>query len=121
MDINIGKMKKHKTIFNEDFEIKETDKDYYYQNELTQKLDNYLQLFNQDVINEIVLWKVNRFAKIGDGTLRLINDIDNKTGEINIEKTKEILKKLLLIKGIQLPMASTILRFRNNNISLVST
>ena len=109
-------MTKHKTVFDENFELKETDKTYNYQNELTQKLDNYLQLFNQDVINEIVLWKVNRFAKIDDSTLKLINDIDSNTGEINIEKTKEILKKLLLIKGIQLPMASTILRFRNNNI-----
>lgn len=109
-------MEKHKTVFDEDFEIKETDKIYNYQNELTAKLDANILSFNQDVVNEIVLWKVNRFAKIDQSILNLINDIDSKTGEINIEKTKEILKKLLLINGIQLPMASTILRFRNNNI-----
>jgi hypothetical protein len=109
-------MKKHKTVFEENFEIKETDKTYNYQSKLTMKLDNNICSFNQDVINEIVLWKVNRFVKIDDSALKLINDIDGNTGEINIEKTKEILKKLLLIKGIQLPMASTILRFRNNNI-----
>lgn len=109
-------MKKHKTVFDENFELKETDKTYNYKSELTIKLDDNIRSFNQDVINEIVLWKVNHFAKIDDSTLKLINDIDSKTGEINIEKTKDILKKLLLIKGIQLPMASTNLRFRNNNI-----
>lgn len=109
-------MTKHKTVFEENFDLKDSDKTYNYQNDLTVKLDNTLQSFNQDVINEIVLWKVNRYAKIDDNILKLINDIDRTTGEINIQKTKEILKKLLLIKGIQLPMASSILRFRNNNI-----
>jgi hypothetical protein len=109
-------MTKHKTVFEENFELKDSDKTYNYQSELTQKLDKNILSFNQDVINEIVLWKVNRFAEVDQSTLKLVNNIVSITGEINIEKTKEILKKLLLIKGIQLPMASTILRFRNNNI-----
>ena len=109
-------MKKHKTVLDNDFELKETDKEYNYQNELTVKLDNTRQSFNQEVINEIVLWKVNRYANIDNRTLELINEIDSNTIQINIEKTKVILRNMLLIKGIQLPMASTILRFKNKNI-----
>ena len=36
--------------------------------------------------------------------------------DLDVEKTKIILKALIQNKGIQLPMASTILRFRNKNI-----
>lgn len=107
---------KHKTIFNEDFEIKKTDNEYYYQNELTKKLDSTLKSFNQEIINEIVLWKVNRFAKVDEDTFSIINHIEIDSNELEVEKTKQVLKKLLKTKGIQLPMASTILRFRNKNI-----
>jgi hypothetical protein len=105
-----------KTVQDDDFNIVNSDKEFTYQNELTSKLDRNTNLFNQDIINEIVLWKVNRYAKLEDETLLLINEIEIDSIELDIEKTKEILKKLLLIKGIQLPMASTILRFRNKNI-----
>lgn len=105
-----------KTVKDNDFKLVKSDKDFTYQNELTTKLDSNTNLFNQDIINEIVLWKVNRYAKLDDETLLLINEIENDSTELDIEKTKDILKKLLLTKGIQLPMASTILRFRNKNI-----
>jgi hypothetical protein len=108
--------KKHKTIFNTNFKLEDSDKIFTHQIELTKKLDNTNDLFNQDIINEIVLWKVNRFAGVDENSLRLINCININSNQLDKEITKEILKELLKIKGIQLPMASTILRFRNKNI-----
>lgn len=107
MKASIRKMKKIKTVF---------DKDFDYQIELTEKLDNNLKSLNQEAINEIVLWKVNRFAKVDEDTLKMINEINIDSYQLDTIKTKEVLKKLLNIKGIQLPMASTILRFRNKNM-----
>jgi hypothetical protein len=63
-----------------------------------------------------VLWKVNRYADFSDETISQINSIVAKESEINIEKTQLVLKHLLKTKGVQLPMASTILRFRNPKI-----
>ncbi|WP_297511104.1 hypothetical protein [Flavobacterium sp.] len=108
--------KKHKTVFEAAFKLEDSDKVFNYQIELTKKLDNTNDLFNQDIINEIVLWKVNRFAKVDEDILKLLNSIDIDSNQLDELKTKEVLKKLLMIKGIQLPMASTILRFRNKNI-----
>ena len=48
---------------------------YSYQTELTSKLDNLNNDFDQDIINEIVLWKVNRFASVDIETLNLLNQI----------------------------------------------
>ena len=48
---------------------------YSYQTELTAKLDNLDTNFDQKIINEIVLWKVNRYANIENETLELINRI----------------------------------------------
>ena len=83
-----------KTVQDNDFKLVKSDKDFTYQNELTTKLDSNTNLFNQDIINEIVLWKVNRYAKLDDETLLLINEIENDSTELDIEKTKDILKKL---------------------------
>ena len=44
-------MKKHKTVLEANFELKETDKTYNYQSELTIKLDHNIHSFNQDVVN----------------------------------------------------------------------
>jgi len=48
----------------------------------------------------------------------LINEINTISSwkVLNEEKTREILTSLLKTKGVQLAMASTILRFRNPNI-----
>lgn len=86
---------------------------YFYQKELTQKLDKLTSEFSQDIINEIVLWKVNRFAPIPGETINLINKITKSDKVIDKSLTKEILGRLLVCKGIRLPMASTILRFKN--------
>ena len=109
-------MTTHKTIFDKDFQIEKADLEFDYQKDLTAKLDKTECLFDQEMINEIILWKVNRYASIDDETLKLLNDIDTNSTTIDIEKTKKILKTLIQKKGIQLPMASTILRFKNKYI-----
>jgi hypothetical protein len=106
----------HKTVFKSDFKIIEDDLLFDYQESLTQKLDSITTEFNQNMLNEIVLWKVNRYADFDDETLGLINSIDSNQKVINIEYTKEVLKALLKIRGVQLAMASTILRFKNPNV-----
>jgi len=67
-------------------------------------------------LNEIVLWKVNKYAEFDESLIKLINSIDKNEFEIDIDKTKEILKGLLKTNGVQLAMASTIVRYRNPNI-----
>lgn len=102
-----------KTIQSIDFEIKEDDFEYNYQSSLTTKLDSYTLPFDQEVVNEIVLWKVNRYAELSAETLSLINQIDSEWDETLI---RNVLYALLTEKGVQLPMASTILRFRNKHL-----
>jgi len=91
---------------------------YKYNPELTSKLDEIDSDFDQDIINEIVLWKVNRYARVDDYTLDLINKIEKNDVILDSELTGEILSKLLHRdqKGIRLPMASSILRFKNPKI-----
>ena len=106
-----------KTIF--DIEITKEDLqnvNYKYQLELTSKLDGLDDDFNQEIINEIVLWKVNRYSFLDDETFSVLNKINKVDLVLHIELTTEILTKLLNTKGIQLAMASTILRFKNPNI-----
>jgi len=106
----------HKTIFDSDFQLVQADFEFEYQNDLTAKLDKTTSSFDQEIINEIVLWKVNRYANVDNDTLKLLNEIEPKSTELDIEKTRQVLKTLIQKKGIQLPMASTILRFKNKNI-----
>lgn len=91
---------------------------YNYQNDLTSKLDKLDKDFNQDIINEIVLWKVNRYAPVDNETLNLINQINTGDTQINPELTGAILLRLLSKeqKGFRLAMASTVLRFKNPKI-----
>ncbi|MEM1217951.1 MAG: hypothetical protein AAGH79_03530 [Bacteroidota bacterium] len=87
-------------------------KDYNYQAKLTEELDALDQDFDQAIINKIVLWKVNRYAHLTEDALELLNQI-RPSGAVAEKRTKAVLKNLLDITGIRLPMASTILRFRN--------
>lgn len=91
---------------------------YNYQNELTSKLDKLDTDFDQEIINEIVLWKVNRYAAIDNETLNLINQIKKEDAQLNPELTGAILLRLLgkEQKGVRLAMASTILRFKNSKV-----
>ena len=106
-----------KTIF--DIEITNEDLqnvNYKYQLELTSKLDGLDDDFNQEIINEIVLWKVNRYSFLDDEKFSVLNKINKEDLILDVQLTTEILTKFLNTKGIQLPMASTILRFKNPNI-----
>ena len=69
------------------------------------------KLFNQSMINKIVLFKVNRYAEIPDHILDELNKISSKGRVIDKELTRSVLHKLLMQKGIRMAMASTILRF----------
>ncbi len=111
-------MKNHKTIFDSEFQLSENDYKFNYQKNLTKKLDNQTGEFDQNIINEIVLWKVNRYAEIDLETLKLINNIDPLSNLLDKEETTEILRGLLdkTNKGIQLPIASTILKFKNRHV-----
>ncbi len=92
--------------------------DYTYQSLLTPELDDLEGDFNQDIINEIVLWKVNRYAQIKPETLAHLNRIKKEDEVLDEELTRKILIELLgkAHKGIRLAMASTILRFKNPNL-----
>lgn len=106
-----------KTIF--EITPNENDLDissFKYQAELTKKLDSLNSDFNQEIINEIILWKVNRYAKFDEETLNLLNKINQNDENLNQNLTGDILLKLLNQKGVRLAMASTILRFKNPKI-----
>jgi len=104
----------HQTISNSDIDLSKFK--YEYQDTLTRKLDKLSGDFTQSVINQIVLWKVNRYAEIEKGTLHLLNKLNKNKRKLDVEFTRQILQRLLAIKGIGLPMASTILRFKNPNV-----
>lgn len=89
---------------------------YNFQPELTKKLDQLNSDFDQNIINEIVLWKVNRFSLFDDETFEILNSINKEQNTLNIDLTRNVLEILLSRKGVQLPMASTILRFKNPTI-----
>jgi hypothetical protein len=105
-----------KNAFDIDIKLVDSDFEFDYQKGLTQKLDNSIDVINQNVINEIVLWKVNRYAEFNESILNALNSNKLKSKEINIEYTGKVLNELLYQKGVQLPMASTILRFINLNV-----
>ncbi len=89
---------------------------YNFQQVLTPELDLIDWDFDQDIINQIVLWKVNRYAKLDDETFNLLNSFNKKSNSFSEELLKELLNKLLNTKGIRLPMASSMLRFKNPNL-----
>jgi thermostable 8-oxoguanine DNA glycosylase len=86
------------------------DEDYNYQPQLTQKLDSHAGDFSEATLLEIVLWKTNRYPTI---TQDLLDDINELRKSYSEEKARHLLRKLLQkeIKGFDLPMASTVLRF----------
>jgi len=88
-------------------------KKYNFQKRLTDKLDNYDKDFSQDEINEITLWKVNRYAKIDPAVLTDLNKI---RGAKSFDEARNVILKLLKTPGVQMPMASTYLRFLNPNV-----
>lgn len=98
--------------------IEEVNNKYRYQDKLTLVLDRLEGEFNQGIINQILLWKVNRYAELTDKGLTLLNKIPTSGTEkkLNKELTYLVLKELINTDGIRLAMASTILRFKNPHI-----
>ncbi|MGA8367896.1 MAG: hypothetical protein WB716_11325 [Candidatus Acidiferrales bacterium] len=86
---------------------------YKYQPDLTAKLDALETLqFTQALINEIVLWKNNKLAQFSDELLRSIENVKElHRGEH--QNAESLIDSLLIVHGVGLPMASTLLRFRN--------
>lgn len=74
---------------------------------------------NRDIINSIVLWKLNRSIFITDETLDLLNLMDTMERPLDVvnnEKVTILIKQLLSSKGIKLAVASSILHFFYPNI-----
>lgn len=96
--------------------IKKRMTNYYYQPELTDKLDKLKGIkIDEKLLLEIVLWKINRYPDVNKINFKEINSLSKILPE-NFRKSEKALSDLLTIKGIGLPMASTILRFRNPNV-----
>jgi len=62
---------------------------------LTTKLDSDSSDFNQNKLNEIVLWKVNRYAKFDSETIALINSINPTESKLDKKKQERFLKHCL--------------------------
>ncbi len=105
-----------KTIADKNFKLDDKDYTFKYQVALTEKLDSSELNFDQNILNEIVLWKVNRYANFPDNVISNLNKIRNNDTVLDEKLTREILSSLLVINGVALAMASTILRFKNKNI-----
>ncbi len=100
-----------------DGDLNEFMKGYVYQPELTAKLDEAgaTRAFDQHLVNEIVLWKVNRYATLSPETLAQLNALVT-LGRRCHREAGSVLLKLLCEPGIDLPMASTLLRFKNPRV-----
>jgi thermostable 8-oxoguanine DNA glycosylase len=85
---------------------------YRYQPKLTDELDARSRDIDQQLVNEIVLWKVNRYALLSPESLRELNALA-KIGTGSHRDADKCLKLLLVEGGVDLPMASTVLRFTN--------
>ena len=80
-------MKTYKDLIIDDIETVK----YNYQEKLTDFLDNYDDDFSQELIDKIILWKINRYAFVPKETLNKINKIKRSDEKIDIPLTKEIL------------------------------
>src|SRR4030067_3156173 len=89
---------------------------YKFQPELTKRLDNLENVsIDQSLINEIVLWQVNRYVCLDNENMEQLKKLKLlKAGEH--KNANDILKALLGVNGVDLPMASTILRFINPKV-----
>lgn len=89
---------------------------YQYHPELTKKLDAMTaEDFNQEMLFEIVLWKLSRYPYLQPEIFGELKEIAT-LGPKEHREAEPILRKLLASPGIRLPMASTILRFLNPTV-----
>jgi hypothetical protein len=90
--------------------------DYKFQPDLTKVLDAVDGLpLDQAMVNEIVLWKVDRYARISPEALSALNAL-SELGPSLHRMGQLALTLLMRERGIDLPMASTLLRFRNPKV-----
>ncbi|MGF6411528.1 hypothetical protein [Paraburkholderia sp. MM5482-R1] len=86
---------------------------YKYLPEITAKIDNTPNDgLNQQRLFEIALWKVNRYPVLSDELLAELWALKNLAPGVH-RGAKKTLCAMLACRGIQLPMASTFLRFVN--------
>lgn len=87
---------------------------YSYQPELTARLDaiGSKTHISRETAYEVVLWKLDRFVEFSDTLLGEINSVASLQPHER-DRAEPVLFSLLKTRGISLPMASTILRFRN--------
>jgi hypothetical protein len=91
-------------------------KRFIYQPELTAYLDKLPdEPFSQETVNEIVLWKVNRYVRLPQDVLDSLRALRTVAPNEH-PKAEPVLLSLLGYKGVDLPMASTFLRFQNANV-----
>jgi intergrase/recombinase len=87
---------------------------YTYRKDLTKRLDVFTGPFSQDFINELVLWKVDRYVAMTD-LLPPLDELRQLKARQH-RKARALLTKLLATPGVRLPMASTFLRFANPEV-----
>lgn len=96
-------------------ELKQFLDKYKYNLDLTKELDSCKDDFDMALIHKITLWKTNRYYILNSELLAKINKL-SKLKPCEHEKSKNVLWQLLEQKGVDLPMASTLLRFRNPDV-----
>lgn len=88
--------------------INKTESDYSFQKVLTKELDFIESDSNEMTMLKIILWKTNRYPELKPDTLKIINELRTS---YTLDKARTALFHLLELKGFDLPMASTVLRF----------
>ncbi|GEP45867.1 hypothetical protein [Brevifollis gellanilyticus] len=82
---------------------------------LTRQLDHFVGPFNAEVINCIVLWKLSRFVDLPAPLLAELDGVRQlEVGQH--AQAAELATDLQRVKGVQLAMASTFLRFANPEV-----
>ncbi len=101
--------------FNKSIDLISVSNRYVYQSKLTPVLDGISENFDQHAINQIVLWKVDRYFEVNERVLSMLNNcISLRNGEHRT--VEQLLYKMLEIQGVDISMASTMLRFRNPEV-----
>ena len=88
--------------------LAKAESEYKFQKELTKKLDSHKEDFTEMTLLEIVLWKTNRYPSVGTEIIEKINFLRKNYSE---DGARSLLGELLTLRGFDLPMASTVLRF----------
>ena len=97
-------------------DVRPEDYESAYQEDLTKRLDAEDGDFDQAIINEITLWKVSRYPIIKPEILAELNEIKRTDTSFDEEKVRKLIIGLLECNGVQMPMASTYLRFKNPDL-----